>query len=332
MDRHTSLPVGSVTFGPVPSRRLGRSLGINNIPPKACSYACIYCQLGRTLEMQTARATFYEPALLVDEVSKRIEDVRSVGEDIDFLSFVPHGEPTLDLNLGRTIELLRPLGVEIAVITNSSLLGHSDVRHELSQADWVSLKMDTVHEGTWRHIDRPQGRLRLAEILDGAFAFAAIFNGRLVTETMLVQGINDRGEQLEELANILAQLRPETAYLAIPTRPPAEAGVQAPDEVTLTRAWSILSNELDTVELLTGYEGNAFFTSGRAEEDLLAITSVHPMRTDAVEDLLARTGSDRSLVRRLLDEGKLIEVEYGGRIFFMRTLERRRVGTENRNP
>ncbi|MEJ2189165.1 MAG: radical SAM protein [Acidobacteriota bacterium] len=324
MDRHSSLPVKSVTFGPVPSRRLGRSLGINNIPPKTCSYACIYCQLGRTLEMQAARADFYDPALLVDEVSKRIENVRSVGEDVDFLSFVPDGEPTLDLNLGRTIELLRPLGVEIAVITNCSLLGRSDVRHELSQADWVSLKMDAVHQEIWRTIDRPYGRRRLAAIPAGAPAFAATFNGRLAPETKLDQGINDREENLGELANFLARLSPETAYLAIPTRPPAEAAVRAPDEVALTRAWSILSNKLHNVELLAGYEGNAFFTTGRAEEDLLAITSVHPMRSDAVEDLLTRADADWSLVRRLLDEGKLIEVEYGGRSFLMRKLTRTR--------
>lgn len=319
-----TLPVASVIFGPVPSRRLGRSLGINNIPPKICSYACVYCQLGRTLQIQTERAAFYDPALLADEVSKKLEATCVAGEEVDFLSLVPDGEPTLDENLGRLIELLRPLGTKIAVITNSSLLWRPDVRDELAVADWVSLKMDTVREETWRRMNRPHGRLRLAKILDGALAFAATFNGRLVTETMLVQGINDREENFLELANFLARLSPETAYLAIPTRPPAEAEVRAPDEVTLTRAWGILSNTLDNVELLTGYEGTAFFTTGRAEEDLLAITSVHPMRSDAAENLLTRADADWSLVRRLLDEGKLIAVEYGGQSFLMRKLTRTR--------
>ena len=113
----------AVTFGPVPSRRLGQSLGINNIPPKICSYACVYCQLGRTLTMQTERTDFFDPERIFEEVRNRIEEVRGAGEAIDFLSFVPDGEPTLDLNLGREIELVRELGVKIAVMTNSSLIG-----------------------------------------------------------------------------------------------------------------------------------------------------------------------------------------------------------------
>ena len=314
----------AVTFGPVPSRRLGQSLGINNIPPKICSYACIYCQLGRTLTMQTERTDFYDPERIFEEVRKRVEEVRVAGESVDYLSFVPDGEPTLDLRLGREIELVRELGVKIAVITNSSLIWREDVREELARADWVSLKVDSVGEDVWRRIDRPHGKLRLSQILDGAAAFSESFAGRLVTETMLVEGVNDDSELLEELASYLTRLRPETAYLAIPTRPPAEADVRAPDESRVTRAWSILSGQLDSVELLTGYEGNTFFSSGRIDEDLLAITSVHPMRADAVETLLTRRGADRSVVRRLVNAGDLVEVDYEGQLFLMRKLTRTR--------
>ena len=312
----------AVTFGPVPSRRLGQSLGINNIPPKICSYACIYCQLGRTLTMQTERSDFYDPERIFEEVRKRVEEVRVAGESVDYLSFVPDGEPTLDLNLGREIELVRELGVKIAVITNSSLIWREDVREELARADWVSLKVDSVREDVWRRIDRPHGQLRLSEILDGALEFSESFAGRLVTETMLVEGVNDSDELLEELGEFLARLRPETAYLAIPTRPPAEANVRALDEAEITRAWSILSGAFDNVELLTGYEGNTFFSGGRVDEDLLAITSVHPMRADAVETLLTRRGADRSVVEKLVEEGELIDVEYGGQSFLMRKLTR----------
>jgi len=315
----------AVTFGPVPSRRLGQSLGINNIPPKICSFACIYCQLGRTLTMQIERTNFYDPERIFEEVRKKVEEVRVAGESVDYLSFVPDGEPTLDLRLGREIELVRELGVKIAVITNSSLIWREDVREELARADWVSLKMDSVREDVWRRIDRPHGRLSMTEILDGAVAFSESFAGRLVTETMLVEGVNDDAELLEELASYLTRLRPETAYLAIPTRPPAEADVRAPDESRITRAWSILSGALDTVELLTGYEGNTFFSGGRIDEDLLAITSVHPMRADAVEALLARRGADRSVVEKLVEERQLIEVEYDGQSFLMRKLTRPRV-------
>jgi len=317
-------PNNRVTFGPVPSRRLGQSLGINNIPPKICSYACIYCQLGRTLTMQTERVDFYDPQRIFEEVQKKVEEVTTAGESVDYLSFVPDGEPTLDLNLGRTIDLIRPLGIKIAVITNSSLIWREDVRDELARADWVSLKVDSVRGDVWRRIDRPHGKLSLTQILDGVFAFSESFAGRLVTETMLVEGVNESTELLEELASFLARLRPDTAYLAIPTRPPTETDVRAPDEAGITRAWSILSGVLDNVEYLTGYEGNTFFSGGRVDNDLLAITSVHPMRADAVDALLARRGADRSVVQRLVDAGELVEVEYGGQSFLMRKLTRTR--------
>src|SRR6056297_3546474 len=110
------------TFGPIPSRRLGRSLGINNIPPKICSYTCVYCQQGHSTHMQIERQPFYEPEEIYAEVKGVVARAAEQGEVIDYLSFVPDGEPTLDINLGKEIEMLRPLGVKIAVITNSSLL------------------------------------------------------------------------------------------------------------------------------------------------------------------------------------------------------------------
>jgi wyosine [tRNA(Phe)-imidazoG37] synthetase (radical SAM superfamily) len=99
-----------LTFGPVPSRRLGRSLGINNIPPKVCTFSCVYCQLGRTIKMQVERRAFFEPQKILSAVCDKIEKTRHSGESIDYVTFVPDGEPTLDPNLGREIELLRPLG------------------------------------------------------------------------------------------------------------------------------------------------------------------------------------------------------------------------------
>ena len=208
-------------FGPVPSRRLGRSLGINNIPPKVCPYACVYCQLGRTSQMQVARQPFYEPEEIVQVVQAKVNGCRAAGESLDYLTFVPDGEPTLDINLGRELELLRPLGISLAVITCAALIWREDVRAELGQADWVSLKIDAVTVEIWRRLNRPYGTLSLSAILAGAREFAAAFNGQLVTETMLVDGVNDSPAQLAEMAEWLAQLAPDVAYLSIPTRPPA---------------------------------------------------------------------------------------------------------------
>ena len=114
-----------IAYGPVPSRRLGRSLGINNIPPKICSYSCVYCQLGRTKKMQVDRTAFYEPQKLLKAVRYKVQKVRQRGESIDYLTFVSDGEPTLDINLGHAIELVKPLGIKIAVITNASLIEYN---------------------------------------------------------------------------------------------------------------------------------------------------------------------------------------------------------------
>ena len=143
-----------IVFGPVPSRRLGRSLGINNIPPKMCTYSCVYCQLGRTMKMQVERSAFYRPEDILRGVQNKVEKAKEAGEPIDYLTFVPDGEPTLDVDLGREIELLRPLGIKIAVITNSSLMWRKDVREDLMRADWVSLKMDSAREAVWRRPGR----------------------------------------------------------------------------------------------------------------------------------------------------------------------------------
>ena len=309
-----------IAFGPVPSRRLGRSLGINNIPPKGCTYSCVYCQVGRTLKMQVERRAFYDPEEILKEVRDKVERSREAGEAMDYLTFVPDGEPTLDVHLGREIELLKPLGIPIAVITNASLIGRGDVREELMKADWVSLKVDAVREEVWRRINQAHHALRLSSILDGMLEFAKAYNGELVTETMLVKDFNDSDALVGEVADFLARLRPAHAYLSIPTRPPAEEWVQPPGEEAINRAYQIFSSRVDHVEYLIGYEGNAFAFTGNVEEDLLSITAVHPMREEAVREFLARAAADWSVIQRLIAQGRLIETEYEGRKFYMRRL------------
>jgi len=312
-----------IAFGPVPSRRLGRSLGVNNIPPKVCTYACVYCQLGRAICMQVERRPFYEPEAIRVDVRDKVERARAAGETSDYLTFVPDGEPTLDLHLGRAIDLLRPLGIRIAVITNSSLMGREDVRAALLKADWVSLKVDSVRESVWRQMNRPHRALRLASLQDGMLEFAKGYTGQLVTETMLIEGVNDGEAALGEVASFLARLQPRVAYLSVPTRPPAEAWVRPPREETLNRAYQILGRGVNRVEYLIGYEGNAFASTGDVEEDLLSITSVHPMREDAVDQFLARAGTDWRIVRQLVEQDRLIETEYEGRRFYVRRLRAR---------
>ncbi|NJE03525.1 radical SAM protein [Thermococcus sp. MV11] len=313
-----------IAFGPVPSRRLGRSLGVNNIPDKICSYACLYCQIGRTLRMEVERRPFYEPEFIFEEVARKVEEARERGERIDYVTFVPDGEPTLDANLGLEVELLGGLGVPLAILTNSSLIWRDDVREELLSFDFVSLKLDAVSEPLWRRIDRPHKSLRLEKILEGMLEFRGDFDGTLVTETMLINV--DYGDELERIADFLAELKPDKAYIAVPTRPPAEPWVEPAKEDIINLAYQLFSERIGEgrVEYLIGYEGNAFASTGNVEEDLLSITAVHPMREGAVRELLRKAGAGWETVERLIREGKLIELEYGGKRFYMRALPSRR--------
>jgi wyosine [tRNA(Phe)-imidazoG37] synthetase (radical SAM superfamily) len=309
-----------IAFGPVPSRRLGRSIGINHIPPKTCSYACAYCQVGRTSRLRTARCLFYEEDDIVADVERKVDDARAAGEAIDYLTFVPDGEPTLDVSLGRVIERLKPLGIKIAVISNGSFVWRADVREALAQADWVSVKVDAVRPDVWRRINRPHRSLWLSIILEGLLTFAEAYRGELATETMLVRGVNDDAAHLADVADFLAQLRPARVYLAVPTRPPAESWAEPPPEEVVNQAFQLLRTPLEHVELLIGYEGNAFASTGNVAEDLLSITSVHPMREDAVQELLARTGAGMPVVQALIAGGQLVETTYGGSKFYSRRL------------
>lgn len=309
-----------LTFGPVPSRRLGRSLGINNIPPKTCTYSCVYCQVGRTLNLQSTPQAFYRAEDILREVGRRIERTQAHGERLDYLAFVPDGEPSLDLNLGSEIDLLKPLGIRIAVVSNASLLWRSPVRAALERANWVSLKIDAISEDLWHRINRPHRSLSFDELLKGMSDFSRAFPGELVTETMLIQGLNNSPDEMERIADFAAGLKPTKSYVSVPTRPPAEHWVRPADEHSLNMAHQLLSARGVNAEYLIGYEGNAFAFTGDVKEDLLSITSVHPMREDAVSELLNRANADWSLVSGLVSDGKLVELTYGGNRFYTRKL------------
>ena len=310
-----------MVFGPIPSRRLGRSLGVNNIPPKICSYSCVYCQIGLTDSMSVSRKEFYSPDEIFKEVSSKVKTLQNSGEKIDYITFVPDGEPTLDINLGKEIDLLKSLGIKIAVITNSSLLWDEDVRKDLMNADWVSVKIDMVDENIWHKIDRPNGKLDFQKIISGIKTFASSFKGIMVTETMLVKGVNDNVESIKSTVELIKQINPDKAYILVPTRPPAEKIVVAPDEKDLNMAYQVFNSRIKTVELLTGSEGINFSFSSNAEKELLSILSVHPMRKAAVEKFLIRASAKWNLINELIEKNILEEVQYSGNTFFIKNIK-----------
>jgi wyosine [tRNA(Phe)-imidazoG37] synthetase (radical SAM superfamily) len=306
-------------FGPVPSRRLGRSVGINNIPYKNCSYSCAYCQLGPTVNLSHNRRPFYEPEKLDAAVRAKLKQAGKYGETIDFLTFVADGEPTLDSNLGATINLLKKTGFKLAVISNASLIGDDAVKTALSQVDWVSLKIDTRDEPIWRRLNIPAPKLRWDTILQGIKEFAGSFGGTLVSETMLVDKVNDQPEALNRLAVFLAELQMSKAYLAIPIRPPARSWVKPPAPETLTSAYQTFNRVLpDKVELLINSEGENFAFTGNAVQDLLNITAVHPMTEAAVREFLRKARSDWQTVQNLIDRQLLKEITFQDKHFYLR--------------
>ena len=311
--------VDTIAYGPVPSRRLGRSLGINNIPMKVCSYSCVYCQLGNTARMEVEPRPYYKAAKIVDNTIAKYCQVREKGEPVDFLAFVPDGEPTLDINLGGEITALNHIKVKVAVITNGSLLWRGDVRQALLKANWASLKVDAASDNVWHRINRPHGSLNLEAIRKGMIKFARAFKGELATETMLVRGLNDSAAEIEQIADFIKALKPSISYISVPTRPPAE-NVAPPVKKIINTAYEIFKKRLDNVECLINYEGNAFTFTNDLMKDLLGITAVHPMREEAMAALLNKAGIDLKTVQALVDQGKLKNLQYQGKKFYLQRL------------
>ena len=308
-----------IVFGPIPSRRLGRSLGINNIPPKVCSYSCVYCQVGLTTQLSIDRKEFYKPMMIYNEVKNRLDELKMKNERIDYLSFVPDGEPTLDVNLSETIQLLQDFGIKIAVFTNSSLIWKKEVKAALNFADYVSVKIDAIDEITWRHINHPSSSISLDKILNGIVDFKETYNGTLVTETMLIEGLNDNEDELIKIGHFIVKVDPEIAYLTIPTRPTPFKNIHSPDQKKTLASYEIIKSVYNNTELLNAYEGNEFSISSETEESLISIMAVHPMRKDAVEKYLKKTNSNWNTIKKLVEEDKIEELFYDGNTFYKRT-------------
>jgi len=191
----------------------------------------------------------------------------------------------------------------------------------LNNADWVSVKIDTVDEKIWHKVNRPNGRLEFEKIIFGIRQFAGSFGNKLVTETMLVNGINDNADSLEGTAGFIKEINPDTAYILVPTRPPAEKYVNPPSEENLNTAYQIFNSSINNVQLLSYNEGTDFSYSSDAEKELLSILAVHPMRKDAVESFLSKADTGWNLVPELINKRVLKEVQYSGNIFLVKILD-----------
>lgn len=272
-------------YGPVPSRRLGQSLGIDPIPFKTCNWNCVYCQLGRTSPPTNERRDYFPADEILAEVEVALQ-AHQPGE-IDWLTFVGSGEPTLHASLGAMIRKVRAMtSLPIAVITNGSLLHLPEVREELLTADVV---LPTVCAGTetlYRKINRPMAELGFSEFIEGIVAFRDQFPGKLWVEVMLVQDLNDSEEALQDLAAVLRRIRPDEVHLNSPTRPPCEPWVKLVNQATFERAQRILGQIAHVVlpaegEFdLSGYEN--------VVDAIIAVITRHPISEDDLVRTLGR--------------------------------------------
>ncbi len=302
-------------YGPVPSRRLGRSLGIDPVPIKTCNWNCVYCQLGRTSRPVNARREYVPAEQVVAEVAAVLAQ-HSAGE-IDWITFVGSGEPTLHARLGwmiREVKLITEL--PIAVITNGSLLSLPAVREELLSADAVLPSLDAGCGEVFLKINRPHPSLRFQEHVNGLAAFSRQYHGRLWVEVMLIDGFNDSEGALSDLAAVLRRIRPDEVHLNLPVRPPCEPWVKPTDEEGQMRAVAVLGDVARVVQSV----GGEFDLSGFNDivDALLAVVTRHPMRQEELVATLERWSPNQvgDALARLCQSGRVQVVERFGHLFW----------------
>jgi wyosine [tRNA(Phe)-imidazoG37] synthetase (radical SAM superfamily) len=272
-------------FGPVPSRRLGQSLGIDTIPLKTCNWNCVYCQLGRTQPVTNERKQYYPPEEIVAEVQEALQ-AHQPGE-IDWVTFVGSGEPLLHSSTGWLIRQVKQMtDLPVAVITNGSLLYLPEVREELSVADAVLPTLDAGTAALYRQINRPHAEITYARLVDGLIAFRDEYQGKLWVEVMLVRDLNDSPEALGDIAEVLKRVRPDAVHINLPTRPPVETWVLPPTNESLMQALAILGHVAEVVHPAEG----SFDLSGYDDpiDAILTIITRHPMREAELERALSR--------------------------------------------
>ncbi len=298
-------------YGPVPSRRMGISLGVSPIPDNYCSHSCIYCQLGRTRKLTTKREEFFP----LEDIIKEIDQYFLDPMPMDVVTIVGEGEPTLYARLGELIAYLHTKTEKpIAVITNGSLLYRQDVAEELMLADLVLPSVDAVTEKQYKNINRPSKQLSLETHLEGIKRFSHRFKGQLWIETMLVKGFNDRELDFYALKEYLDEVAFERLYINTPVRPPAEDYVQEPSRETVMKAVEILGGIAIDELASEGFESDT-------ADDLEAIKSIikrHPMNQhEIVSFLKKRNRDDVSGLLDMLNEDQVVKkIRYKGYVTY----------------
>lgn len=296
-------------FGPVPSRRLGNSLGINLTPLKTCNYSCIYCQLGKTTNFTNERKEYIPTKSIIEELSYAIKNSNI---PIDYITFVGDGEPTLHSGISDIIKWIRETyqnKYKIAVVTNGFLFYLEEVRKELMNVDLVLPSIDAPDEKKYKLINRPIMNVDYNEIVNGLKIFAKNFKGKIWVEIMLIKDINDSKEDIEKIAEIIKSINPipEKVFIDVPVRPPVEKWVKIPDQKSLVYALKVIPNSSSIA-----FREEGEFDISRYKnsiEAILDITEKHPLRLGQAMKIISEFNEDKKEVLDKLKE-KLNIVSY----------------------
>ncbi|MFC1526246.1 radical SAM protein [Candidatus Latescibacterota bacterium] len=227
-------------YGPVQSRRLGRSLGVSSVTGKTCNFNCVFCELGHTTHQHPERTTLPAPDAVLAEIGRALEEY---GDQVDWVTFSGYGEPTLNQALGYLITRTKTLtSLPVAVFTNGLLLQREEVRRSLYLADLVAPTLCAADDDTLKRMHRSVTELRIDDVVEGLVQFRQEYEGKLWVEVMLVHGMNDDEEHLRALRLLLDRVKPDQTYIATPCHPPAEDWVGLPGSEDLDRARDLLGD------------------------------------------------------------------------------------------
>ncbi len=300
-------------YGPVPSRRLGRSLGIDLVPHKVCTYDCIYCQIGKTTEKTLARKEYVPVREIIGEVKQFLEEGASA---IDHLSLTGSGEPTLHSRIDSIIREIKAItSIPVAVITNGSLLHEKEVRESLLQADVVLPSLDAVSAEVFEKINRPRPGISIENVIDGLVEFKRVYKGQIWLEILFCKGVNDGRSELLLMKKVIDRIQPDLIHLNTVVRPPFEK-------------WAIPLNQKEMEEIRAFFGEKASIISefdrhppGITERDLKEeILEILRRRPLSLKDLSKGMGIQENdiekYIRPLISEGKIQARVFGDSVYY----------------
>jgi len=296
-------------FGPVPSRRFGKSLGVNVVPLKYCNWNCVYCQLGRTNHFINTETDFQDYRDIEKEIEEAIEMF-----DYDYLTFIGDGEPTLYKDLDKLIQFSKDIHAKrIAVFTNGARLKFHHVRDYMKLADVVKVSVDAGDEKTFRIVDRPYRDITFKEHVEGIKKFREEFDGEIWAEVMLVKKVNDSESELNNIGKTLSLISPDKVHIMVPTRPPAEPWAVSPSSESIMKAAEIFSQHVDKnkIYIIDYIERGEFYVDPNSPfEGILNVLKIQPMTEEEAESLCKKYNVDINKIKSISKEVLFNGVKY----------------------